>query len=60
MNREVSRRLAQWDVEECSLIHISVSATGFWVAECPLVVGVWLVPFSGGDSPLAVGLSVGS
>lgn len=41
-------------------IHISVSATGVWVAECPLVVGARLVPFSGGDSPLTVGLSRGS
>lgn len=39
-------------------IHISVSATGVW--ECPLVVGAGLVPFSGGDSPLGVGLSRGS
>lgn len=42
------------------MIHISVSATGVWLAECPLVVGAGLVPFSGGDSPLAAGLSVGS
>lgn len=40
------------------LIHISVSATGVW--ECPLVVGAWLVPLSGGDSPLGVGLSMAS
>lgn len=42
------------------MIHISVSATGIWVWDCPLVVGAGLVPFSGGDSPLTVGLSVGS
>lgn len=43
-------------------IHISVSATGAWLAECPLVVGAGVgpVPFSGGDSPLTVGLSRGS
>lgn len=42
------------------VIHISVSATGVWQAECPLVVGEALVPFSGGDSPLVMGLSTGS
>lgn len=42
------------------MIHISVSATGIWVWDCPLVVGAGLVPFSGGDSPLTVGLSMGS
>lgn len=42
------------------VIHISVSATGVWLAECPFVVGEALVPFSGGDSPLVVGLSTGS
>lgn len=42
------------------VIHISVSATGVWQAECPLVVGEVLVPFSGGDSPLVMGLSTGS
>lgn len=40
--------------------YISVSATGVWVAECPLVAGAALVPFSGGVSPMAVGLSWGS
>lgn len=36
------------------VIHISVSPTWFWVAECPLVVGAGLVPFSGGDSPVCL------
>lgn len=42
------------------VIHISVSATGVPLAECPLVVVLGLVPFSGGDSLLTVGLSRGS
>lgn len=55
--------VSQWVAEQevrGVMIHISVSATGVWVAECPLVVGAGLVPFSGGDSPLTVGLSRGS
>lgn len=56
----VSRRVDTGTGEGGVMIHISVSATGIWVWDCPLVVGLELVPFSGWDSPLTMGLSTGS